>query len=69
MAAGLSVMISEGQPHPFWDKFLEAQESSELDHMDAVLKELGAWTDWHSWSEPVWFENQEAMMAFVLAWS
>ena len=69
MAVGLKVMVAENQPMPFWDKFLDAQESDELDHMNAVLKELGAWTDWHSWSEPVWFPDEAAMAAFVLTWS
>jgi hypothetical protein len=69
MAVGLQVMISENEPMPFWDKFLDAQESDELKSIEAVLKEFGGWTDWDSWSDPVWFPDEESLTAFVLTWS
>ncbi len=71
MPVGLQVMISENQPQPFWDKFLDAHELQDLntEQMNEVLARWGAHTEWDSWSEPVWFPDQESLTAFVLTWS
>lgn len=36
---------------------------------NAGLAVYGAWTDWESMKDPLWFPNEESRAAFVLAYS
>lgn len=71
--------------HPVWNKFLDCMAArartkygglmrvNGVDptewEVDAELVNYGAWSNWNVWDDPLWFPDEETMMAFMLSYS
>lgn len=66
-----------GDAVPVWMNFTRKMEekANQTGSYDVImeatyaLEAYGASTKWNDWSDPLWFPDEERMMAFVLTWS
>ena len=60
-----------------WQQHLEqqgiAEEDTSSEHWDQFLVQLlaqyKAHTDWNDEEDPIWFEDEDSLVTFVLTWS